>query len=411
MKIFFVEFQEILLIALSAIRANKMRSVLTTLGIIIGIVAVTTMSTAIVGLRSAFISSISSFGSDVLYVDKFPWFAMGNWSQFRNRKDITYEQYEKLRAVLKNYEAMAPSKSSFGATIKRKEKSVQATLVYGTTEEYQKTGNVNLEQGRFLSELDVRSGRRVCVIGKDIANELFPSESPINNDIKINNVPMQVIGVLEKQGSGMMGSFSMDGQVIMPLKTFETVISNKRQRLRIDIKIGDVDKIEDAKEEIIAAMRVIRKVPLDKPDDFAINQQEALKDMYDKTIGIVAIAGIVITALSLFVGAIGIMNIMFVSVTERTREIGVRKAIGAKTWSILLQFLTESAILCIMGGIIGLMISFPLSLIINQFLPTAMPLDVVLLALFISAMVGIVSGFLPAWKASRLNPVDSLRYE
>ena len=411
MKIFIVEFREILLIAFTAIRANKLRSVLTTLGIIIGIVAVTTMSTAMVGLREAFISSISSFGSDVLYVDKYPWFAMGDWSQFRNRKDITYEQYEKLRSVLKNYEAMAPSKSSFGATIKRKEKSVQATLVYGTTEEYQKTGNVNPEQGRFLTELDVRSGRRVCVIGKDIANELFPAESPINNMIKINNIPMQVIGVLEKQGSGMMGSFSMDGQVIMPLKTFETVISNRRQRLRIDIKIGDVDKIQDAKEEIIAAMRVIRKVPLDKPDDFAINQQEALKDMYDKTIGIVAIAGIVITALSLFVGAIGIMNIMFVSVTERTREIGVRKAIGAKTWSILLQFLAESAILCLMGGIIGLMISFPLSLIINQFLPTAMPLDVVLLALFISAMVGIISGFLPAWKASRLNPVDSLRYE
>ncbi len=411
MKIFIVEFREILLIAFTAIRANKLRSVLTTLGIIIGIVAVTTMSTAMVGLREAFISSISSFGSDVLYVDKYPWFAMGDWSQFRNRKDITYEQYEKLRSVLKNYEAMAPSKSSFGATIKRKEKSVQATLVYGTTEEYQKTGNVNPEQGRFLTELDVRSGRRVCVIGKDIANELFPSESPINNMIKINNIPMQVIGVLEKQGSGMMGSFSMDGQVIMPLKTFETVISNRHQRLRIDIKIGDVDKIPDAKEEIIAAMRVIRKVPFNKPDDFAINQQEALKDMYDKTIGIVAIAGIVITALSLFVGAIGIMNIMFVSVTERTREIGVRKAIGAKTWSILLQFLAESAILCLMGGIIGLMISFPLSLIINQFLPTAMPLNVVLLALFISAMVGIISGFLPAWKASRLNPVDSLRYE
>ncbi len=411
MKSFFVEFPEILLIALSAIRTNKLRSVLTTLGIIIGIVAVTTMSTAIVGLREAFISSISSFGSDVLYVDKFPWFAMGDWNQYRNRKDITYEQYEKLRAVLKNYEAMAPSKSSFGATIKRKEKSVQATLVYGTTEEYQKTGNVNPEQGRFLSELDVRSGRRVCVIGKDIANELFPNENPINNDVRINNVPMQIIGVLEKQGSGMMGSFSMDGQVIMPLKTFETVISNRHQRLRIDIKVGNVDKLEDAKEEIIAAMRVIRKVPLNKPDDFAINQQEALKDMYDKTIGIVALAGIVITALSLFVGAIGIMNIMFVSVTERTKEIGVRKAIGAKTWSILFQFLTESAILCLMGGIIGLMISFPLSLIINQFLPTAMPLNVVILALIISAMVGIISGFLPAWKASRLNPVDSLRYE
>jgi len=411
MKNFLIEFPEILLIALRAMRANKLRSVLTTLGIIIGIVAVTTMSTAIVGLREAFISSISSFGSDVLYVDKFPWFAMGNWNQYRNRKDITYEQYEKLRSVLKNYEAMAPSKSTFGAGVKRKDKSVQATLVFGTTEDYQKTGNVNLAEGRFLNDLDVKSGRRVCVVGKDIVDELFPRENSLNQYIKINNVPMQVIGVLEKQGSGMMGSFSMDGQVIMPLKTFETVISSRRQRLRIDIKIGDVAQIEDAKEEIISAMRVIRKVPFDKPDDFAINQQEALKDMYDKTIGVVAIAGIVITALSLFVGAIGIMNIMFVSVTERTREIGIRKAIGAKTWSILFQFLTEAAILCIMGGIIGLIISFPLSLVINQFLPTAMPLNIVFISLLISALVGVISGFLPAWKASKLNPVDSLRYE
>ncbi len=411
MKIFFVEFQEILLIALKAIRANKLRSVLTTLGIIIGIVAVTTMSTAIVGLRQAFISSISSWGSDVLYVDKYPWFAAGDWSQFRNRKDITYVQYEKLKSALKNYEAMAPSKSSFGATIKRKEKSVQSSVIYGTTEEYQKTGNVNPEEGRFLSELDVRSGRNVCVIGKDIANELFPVESPINQHIKINNITMQVIGVLEKQGSAMLGLFSLDGQIIMPLKAFETTFGNMRSRMNISVKIGDVANIDDVKEEIISAMRIIRKVPIGKPDDFAINQQEALKQMYDSFVGVIATAGIAITALSLFVGAIGIMNIMFVSVTERTREIGVRKAIGAKTWSILLQFLTESAILCLMGGIIGLMISFPLSLVINQFLPTAMPLDVVFLALFISVLVGIISGFLPAWKASKLNPVDSLRYE
>ena len=411
MKNIIIEFREIISIALRAIRANKLRSVLTTLGIIIGIVAVTTMSTAIVGLRSAFISSISSLGTDVLYIDKYPWFAGGDWSLYRNRKDITYEQYEKLRNVLKNYEAMAPTKSSFGAGVKYKEKSVQATVIYGTTEEYQKTGNVNPEDGRFLSDLDVRAGRRVCVIGKDIADGLFPHESPINQIVKINNIPMQVIGVLEKQGSAMMGAFSLDGQIIMPLKTFETVISNRFTRLQISVKVGDVTRLEDAKEEISAALRVIRKVPLNKPDDFAINQQEALRDMYDKTVGVVAIAGIVITALSLFVGAIGIMNIMFVSVTERTKEIGVRKAIGAKTWSILLQFLTEAAILCLMGGIIGLMISFPLSLVINQFLPTAMPLDIVLLSLLISAMVGVISGFLPAYRASRMNPVDALRYE
>ncbi|MCZ7604284.1 MAG: ABC transporter permease [Melioribacteraceae bacterium] len=410
MKNFLIELKEGILISLRAIRANKMRSILTTLGIIIGIVAVTTMSTAIVGLREAFISSLASFGNDVLYIDKFEWFGGEDWRYYRNRKDITVEQFEQLQKTYTGYQAMAPNKRTFGRTIKFEDRSVEATLIYGTTEDYSETGNAIPQDGRFINELEVRASRRVCVIGQDISDGLFPNESALGKTIKISGIPFKVVGVLEKQGSGFLGSFSLDGQIIMPLKVFERAFGG-RGNLQINVKIKDANKIDEAKEEIAAIFRVIRKVPPGQPNDFAVNQQDVFTDVYDQTVGIIATAGIVITALSLFVGAIGIMNIMFVSVTERTKEIGIRKAIGAKRWSILTQFLVEAAVICLIGGIIGLIISYPLSLVIDQFLPTAMPLDIVFLSLFISAMVGIISGFLPAYKAAKMDPVDALRYE
>lgn len=410
MKNLLIEIKEGFLISLRAIRVNKMRSILTTLGIIIGIVAVTTMSTAIVGLREAFVSSLSAFGTDVLYIDKFEWFGGEDWRYYRNRKDITLKQYEQLQDLYDGYESMAPNKRTFGRTVKYRDRSVESSLVYGTTEDYVTTANAIPDEGRFMNELEVRASRRVAVVGKDISEGLFPQESALGKEIEINGVPLRVIGVLEKQGGGFLGSFSLDGQVVMPLKVFERIFGD-RGNLRIDIKIADVSRMNEAKEEVTAIFRAVRKVPPGEQNDFAVNQQEVFKDVYDQTVGIIAIAGIVITALSLFVGAIGIMNIMFVSVTERTKEIGIRKAIGAKRLSILTQFLIEAALICLIGGVIGLMISYPLSLVIDQFLPTSMPLDIVGLALFISAAVGIISGFLPAFKASKLDPVDALRHE
>lgn len=413
MKNFLFELKEGVLISLKAISVNKMRAVLTTLGIVIGIVAVTTMSSAIVGLREAFISSISSLGNDVLYVDKFEWMGGKDWRSYRNRKNITYEQYQKLRKMLSpsSYVAMAPTKRTFGKTIKYKQLSTQAAMIYGTNEDYMTTSGAIPEEGRFMNQLEVKSARRVCIIGKDIAKALFPNQNPLNKSIRLNNVPLKVIGVLEKQGSAFFGSFSLDGQIIMPLNVFERIYGQKHSRILISVKVADINKMEEVKEEVKADMRLIRKVPPGKPDDFAINEQKVFSDFYDKTVGIIALAGIVITALALFVGAIGIMNIMFVSVTERTKEIGIRKAIGAKTWSIMIQFLSEAIIITLIGGVIGIIISYPLSLIIDKVLPTSMPINIVILALIISAVVGVISGFLPAYKAAKMDPVDALRYD
>lgn len=411
MRNFLFDLKEGLFISFRAIRANKMRSVLTTLGIIIGIWAVTVMSTAINGLRNSFLKSISSIGTDVLYVEKFEWFGSEDWHVYRNRRDITWDQYLKLKDRVKSAAAVAPEISTFGRTLKRGDKTAITSMIIGTTAEFIKTSGTFPSSGRFFTEFESNAARNVCVIGQEIVDKLFPNEDPLFKTIKANGVPLKVVGVLEKQGSGFLGIWSMDGQMILPFDVFKKAFGQRRNSFSIDIKVADINRMVEAKEEVREIMRTIRKVPPGKPDDFAINQQEAFTKAYDSLIGVVAIAGLVITALSLFVGAIGIMNIMFVSVKERTKEIGIRKAIGAKTYSILIQFLAEAAIICLIGGIIGISIAFVVSLIINQFLPTEMSVEIIIISLFISAMVGIISGFLPAYRASRMNPVEALRYE
>jgi putative ABC transport system permease protein len=384
--------------------------VLTTLGIVIGIVTVTLMGASITGLDRAFIKSVSSLGAGVFYVHQHDWMSRteGDWLKQQKRRGIRLVEAEALARQLTLAAAVAPTVDN-NADVKYKDRSASSVTVLGTTEEYLITSGVNVLQGRFISAADAAGGRPVCVIGSEVATNLFRNESPIGNRIKIDAQSFEVIGVLEKQG-GFLGMFGLDNRVIIPLTQLIASFWNSPD-VEIQVKAKQLVQLDEAREELRQAMRRIRRLAPNQPDDFAINQQDQIIEMFHHETATIAVVGLCITGLSLFVGGIGIMNIMFVSVTERTREIGIRKAIGARRRTILLQFLTESACICLMGGVIALAIAWPVTFAMQRFFPAVISPMIVGIALLVSLVTGVVSGLLPAWRAARMNPVDALRSE
>ena len=409
------EFGESFRIAAQQIAANRSRSILTALGVIIGIVAVTLMGTAIRGIDTGFDRSMSGFGDDVLYVEQWPWNTGDDYWRFRNRPDIKLSFADRLNHMIEENPNslldLAVAAPASIQTVTFGKRQISNVYTMGTTHEYAYLSRTDCDKGRFINEAESRGGRNVCVIGRDVADGLFTGEDPMDKVIRVRDQQYRVIGVFAKQGS-FLGIFSWDSQVVIPLASYTKYFKSNQESASIRVKVKI--RTAEAKEELRGDFRRIRGLLPEQEDNFSINEQKVLRSSLEPVKTGLAIAGLFVTGLALFVGAIGIMNITFVSVKERTREIGTRKALGARRRTILIQFLIEAVSICLMGGTFGLGLAFGLFVLIGAVFPN-FPMQfspmLVVMALFISVMTGIISGFAPAWQASRLDPVQALRCE
>ena len=413
------DFKETITMALSTLRANKMRSGLTILGIVIGVLTVITISSVVNGLNNSVAGLVESLGSNVLFVFRFPAFGQRPTTEMLTRKQLTYDDAMAM-GELPHVVAVSPalqyvdnnSPGRSGVTsMKAYGKTIQNTILTGVTPEQEKINDMGLTEGRFFNENDEKRAARVAVIGHDTANELFPNQSAVGKEVQAAGLVFTVVGVADKRKTAFGGGQNpQDNQAYFPISTFH-YMHPEQLDYWISLKYDDPKNRALVEDELTELLRRRRKVANDKPDNFAIFGTDTLTRLWTQITGGLFLLLFSLSTVALMVGGVGVMNIMLVSVTERTREIGVRKAIGATKRTILTQFTLEAITLCAVGGVLGVVLGSTVAYGISFLLPTVVSLFWILVAFLSSCLIGLIFGIYPAWKAASLDPIESLRYE
>jgi putative ABC transport system permease protein len=405
-------------VAFKSLVAHRLRTLLTTLGVAIGIFAITIIFTLVNSLNYTINRNLSELGSTMLFVLHIPWTneAM-NWQKYYKRPKVSYNEFARLEKNLNHVDGVSYDVDIRGQTVKYKQKSLSQLSIHAVTDDYIFLNNYPIEVGRPFTEIEVDAGRPVCVIGANVKKELFGNSTAIDKSVRIKGKKVKVVGVIEKSGAGVFGQ-GPDDQVLVPYGFGARVFRMDGPRMDkiIQVKVSSAEWMGSVEDQIIGLIRVERGLRPTIENDFEINRPEMLMNLFSDATGYLRIGGIVISLFSIIVGGFGIGNIMFSTVKERTFEIGLQKALGATKGFILFQFLMESVMLCLMGGIIGLGLNFGLTALMQAII-NSMEVDFVMVVTWesvvtgvaLSVMIGLVSGYIPSSIAAKMDPVESMR--